>query len=82
MCTYLIHFDTKFGHAQHYVGFTDNYSRRISEHRLSRGAKLLTAVNLAGIGWSVVKVWKDGRGRERHIKRQKNTKRFCPVCNP
>lgn len=82
MPTYLIHFDRPFKHAMHYSGFTSDLDRRILEHQSSRGSKLLQAVNLAGIGWKVVKVWQDGRGREKAIKRQHNNRRFCPICNP
>jgi predicted GIY-YIG superfamily endonuclease len=82
MPTYLIHLDKPFHHARHYVGFSDDVFRRLCEHKLGQGSKLLRAVNDAGIGWHVVKIWPDGRGRERHIKRQKNGPRFCPICNP
>lgn len=82
MPTYLIHFDENFKHARHYSGYTLDLEKRLNEHRAGRGAKLLKAVNGAGIGWRVVRVWLDGRGREKFIKRCKNNPRFCPVCNP
>lgn len=81
MPTYLIHFDRNFHHARHYSGYTNNLRRRLNEHRIGSGSKLLRAVSVAGIGWQVVKVWPDGREREKAIKRQKNNSRFCPICN-
>jgi predicted GIY-YIG superfamily endonuclease len=81
-CTYLIHFFTPYHHARHYVGFTHDLLRRIQQHRAGKGSRLLAAVNEAGGEWYVVKVWNDGRGREKYIKRQKNGPRFCPICNP
>jgi len=82
MGTYLIHLDRPLAHASHYVGFSNNILRRLLEHRSGVGSPLLRACNDYGISWRVVRVWADGRGRERAIKRQKNSPRFCPVCNP
>lgn len=80
---YLIHFDQPLKHAQHYLGFVEkDLDQRIRRHRNGQGAKLLRAVNQAGIGWSVVKVWEDGdRNFERSLKNKKKTKCFCPKCN-
>lgn len=79
---YLIHFSSKLSHAAHYLGSTSNLKRRIARHRANDGAKLLRALNLAGIEWDVVRVWKGGRDLERKMKRHKNSPSFCPVCNP
>jgi predicted GIY-YIG superfamily endonuclease len=48
---YLIHFQTKLHHAQHYLGFASDLMQRIEMHRTNRGAKLLAAVNDNGINW-------------------------------
>jgi predicted GIY-YIG superfamily endonuclease len=79
---YLIHFSSKLHHAQHYVGFVDgNLPRRIRRHKSGRGAKLLAAVTLNGIGWQVVRVWPEGnREFERKLKNYKKARCFCPVC--
>lgn len=85
---YLIHFDKKLAHAQHYIGFAEDqrtFETRIKQHRSkakkTKGAKLLRAVNIAGIGWDVVKVWEDGdRTFERSLKNKKKTSCICPVC--
>lgn len=58
---YLIHFEEKLHHAQHYIGFVDkNLKQRINKHRHNKGTKLLVAVNSKGIPWEVVSVWEDG----------------------
>jgi predicted GIY-YIG superfamily endonuclease len=80
---YLIHFQTKLHHAQHYLGFaSDNLMQRIEMHRTNRGAKLLAAVNDNGINWQVVRVWLNGdRCLERKLKNYKKSRCFCPVCS-
>jgi hypothetical protein len=47
-----------------------------------KGATILGVLNHYGIGWDVVQVWPNGdRQLERHLKNQKNARRYCPVCN-
>lgn len=84
---YLIHFDRPFHHAQHYVGATQDLDTRLDLHRRGDGARLLDAVNQAGIGWHVARTWTDGmntykerRAFELRIKRQKKARLFCPSC--
>ena len=79
---YLIHFQEKLHHAQHYIGYVDkNLKQRIRKHRSNKGAKLLIAVNSKGIQWEVVRVWEDGdRQLERRLKNCKKSRCFCPVC--
>ena len=83
---YLVHFSRKLHHAGHYVGYTDNLIRRIAEHRTGKGARLLAACNDKNIDWRIARTWTfpnaiSARTWERHIKRQHNTPRWCPVCN-
>lgn len=79
---YLIHFESKLHHAQHYIGFVEkNLKQRIKKHKTNKGAKLLIAVNEKGISWQVVKVWEDGdRTFERKLKNRKKSRCLCPVC--
>lgn len=80
---YLIHFDQKLKHAQHYIGFCyDNrFKKRISHHRNNTGAPILRALNKAGIGWSVVRTWPNEDGNfERKLKNQKKASCLCPIC--
>jgi predicted GIY-YIG superfamily endonuclease len=78
---YIIHFDTKLHHAKHYVGYTHNLQRRIILHRKGYGSKLMKAVAESNITWEVAAKFQAGRAVERAIKDQKNTSRYCPICN-
>ena len=79
---YLIHFQSKLHHAQHYIGFVGtDLLQRIELHLSNKGAKLLAAVNNQGIRWQVVRVWLEGdRRMERKLKNYKKARCFCPVC--
>lgn len=69
--------------AQHYIGYTKDTERRFNEHFNLRqnGNALVKAVIQAGIK-VLFHVWdKEGREFEQKIKRSKNAKRFCPICN-
>ena len=77
---YLIHFDKKISHAQHYVGSTRNLKQRIKTHRDSRGANLLRVANERGIRWEVVRIWRLKCREERILKKMKSTANYCPIC--
>ncbi|OJW08019.1 MAG: hypothetical protein BGO49_20735 [Planctomycetales bacterium 71-10] len=78
---YLIHFQTRYRHAGHYLGFATDLEQRLDQHRAGRGARLLEVVGGAGIGWKVVRVWAGDRAFERTLKRRKKApKRLCPIC--
>lgn len=79
---YLIHFEKKFKHAQHYLGFVESdLEQRIKRHLSGQGAKILRAVNAADIKWEVVQIWPDGdRNFERSLKNKHCTRKFCPKC--
>lgn len=84
---YLIHFDQKLHHAQHYIGFVDEpthkLERRIEYHRKGQGSKLLKALVQKQIQFSVVRTWPEGdRNFERSLKNKKRASQFCPICNP
>ena len=80
---YLIHFEQKYHHAGHYLGYSKHLWFRINTHRANLGAKLLRAVNRAGIRWEVVRTWTvRSQELERQLKSLKNSPRLCPVCNP
>jgi hypothetical protein len=42
----------------------------------------MRAVSEAGISWRLARTWPGGRDVERSLKRQHNSPRFCPICNP
>ena len=77
---YLLHFDHPYKHARHYLGYAVDLEARLAQHRNGNGARLLQVVAQAGIGWTLVRTWPGGRVVERQLKRQKNSPRFCPVC--
>jgi predicted GIY-YIG superfamily endonuclease len=80
---YLIHFEEKYHHAGHYLGYSKHLWFRIITHRANNGAKLLKAINEAGIEWSVVRTWSvKSQELERQLKNLKNSPKLCPICNP
>lgn len=82
MTVYLIHFDTPYKHARHYLGYAEDLAERIERHRKGNGSRLMQVIGAAGIAWQLVRVWPGDRKLERQLKNQKNAPRLCPVCNP
>ena len=79
---YLIHFEAKYEHAQHYLGISNDLSRRMEEHRSGQGNPLMKAVTEAGIPWEVVRTWPDAdRMQEVQFKSRHNSPKLCPICN-
>jgi predicted GIY-YIG superfamily endonuclease len=78
---YLIHFNEKLAHAQHYMGWTTNLQERLHAHETGNGSRLMEVVNDAGITWQLARTWAGGRDLERKLKAQKNGPRFCPICS-
>ncbi len=79
---YIIHFETKLAHAQHYVGFCQDgrLGERMAEHWHGKGAKILAACRQKRIHYEVVRTLPGSRTRERQIKKTHATARYCPVC--
>jgi hypothetical protein len=78
---YLIHFETKLHHAQHYIGFASHdLFARMRDHRKNYGARLLQVLNGIGVPWHVVRTWCGSRQFERRLKRRKNASKLCPIC--
>ena len=78
---YLIHFNTPYRHARHYVGFTTNLDRRITDHLCGMGARLMEVITAAGIEWKVARTWQGNRQLERRIKNRKHAALLCPLCS-
>jgi len=55
MTVYLLHFETKLAHAQHYLGSTDNLEARLHCHYHGQGARLMAVVTELGITWQVAR---------------------------
>jgi hypothetical protein len=81
---YLIHFDKPVGKssAQHYLGFATDLKRRIAQHRASEGSSLIRSANARGIGWRVVRVWRDADLDAEAALKAMIPKNLCPHCNP
>lgn len=79
---YLIHFDTPYRHARHYVGWTPDLDARLQAHRSGRGSRLMEVITTAGITWQLARTWPGGRKRERAIKNRHEAPRLCPLCTP
>jgi len=81
MAVYLLHFDKRYKHAGHYLGFAEDVEARIARHRAGNGARLVEVITQAGIGFTVARVWPAGnRAFERKLHRRKASPRLCPIC--
>ena len=84
MYVYLLHFNKPINpnrSTQHYLGFAKDLDERIREHRWGKGSRLTQVAYERDITFKVAEVWKGDRSFERQMKRQKNSRRFCPICN-
>jgi hypothetical protein len=88
---YLLHSDKPLGgsgraSARHYLGWTtpETFHERVRRHRNGTGHVAMTnAFHRIGAHLSVVWVrWDGTRAQESYLKKQGQTKRFCPICNP
>lgn len=77
---YLLHFNIPYKRVSHYIGSTTNLKERMHNHINGRGSKLMKAVSESGIKITVARTWEGDRNFERYLKNQKNSKRFCPIC--
>lgn len=78
---YLIHFNTPYKHARHYMGYTDDLAARLASHASGNGARLMEVITNAGIHWQLVRTWQGDRSVERQLKDRHNAPRLCPICN-
>jgi predicted GIY-YIG superfamily endonuclease len=86
---YLIHFEQPVGdpknprgQARHYLGWALDLDVRLAAHASGNGSRLMQVVGELGIRWRVVRTWEGSRELERQLKRQHNSPRLCPICNP
>src|ERR1700758_320227 len=78
---YLYHLDPPYKHAKHYLGKTDDFSRRDAEHGGPHGARLLQVQKEAGGTWHLVRTWRGGAKKERALKTTSGAQ-YCPECTP
>jgi hypothetical protein len=67
--------------ARHYLGWCKDLAARIQAHKGGYGSRFMAAARRYGVDFEIARVWIGGRDLERQLKRQKNTPRFCPICN-
>lgn len=80
---YLLHYKEKLsGHAQHYVGWTNDLENRILQHKqgIEKKCKLTYEFAKAKIPFKISKLWYGTRNDERKIKNQRNHPRHCSCC--
>lgn len=77
---YLYHFDSKYKHASHYIGWTEDLESRDQSHQNGTGARLLQVIRNQGIGFRIVRIWEGTRRLEKKLKSRKNASQLCPVC--
>jgi predicted GIY-YIG superfamily endonuclease len=78
---YLLHFAKPYKHARHYIGFTEDLDKRITDHLCGQGARLMEVITEAGIEWKVARTWQGDRNFERYLKNRKDAPKLCPICN-
>ena len=81
---YLLHFDRKVHHAQHYLGWAirGKLFARLAQHEAGNGASspLVRALLDAGGHFVLARVWEGDRFLERRLKNRRNARHLCPVC--
>lgn len=79
---YLLHLTRPLSHAQHYIGYTKDFERRLKEHLSgNNGSPLINAAIQKGIGVCVAALWHGNRAFERFLHEKHGTRRFCPLCH-
>jgi len=81
--TYLLHFEEPIAHARHYLGWTNNFLKRMNEHRHGCRERCVLTWELKqrGILWTVARTWTHVTIlHEKELKKMKNTPRYCPIC--
>jgi predicted GIY-YIG superfamily endonuclease len=79
---YLLHFSQPYQHARHYTGWTEDLLDRLPRHASGQGARLMTVIYHAGIGFTLARTCEGTRHTERAIKNAGGAVRYCPLCTP
>jgi len=79
---YLLHFDPRYRHAGHYLGYTEDLPKRFAMHMRGKGSPLVKAAVKNGSRIILVRIWAEDGNAEQEIKRVVGSRvRLCPVCN-
>jgi predicted GIY-YIG superfamily endonuclease len=79
---YLLHFAQPYQHARHYTGWTEDLLDRLDRHARGHGARLMSVIFAAGIGFTLVRTREGTRAIERAVKNSGGAVRYCPLCTP
>ncbi len=81
---YLLHFTEPYKHAQHYLGWTNNLTKRLREHMNGKRVDcVLTSVARAnGIELVLARTWRGPLALEKKYKKWHNNTKLCPICRP
>lgn len=79
---YLLHFSKPYQHARHYTGWTEDLLERLVHHATGNGARLMTVIYQAGLGFTLARTCAGTRRTERAIKNAGGAVRYCPLCTP
>jgi predicted GIY-YIG superfamily endonuclease len=80
---YLLHFDPRYLHAGHYLGYTHDVVKRFALHLRGKGSPLVKAAVNNGSKIVLVRIWAEDGNAEQEIKRVVGSRaRLCPLCNP
>lgn len=77
---YILHLLTPLGHAQHYVGYANDFAKRLYHHRHNSGSAFTRACNERGIQYVPAVKFAGTRADERRLKNTNNTRLYCPFC--
>ena len=83
---YILHFNQPYHRANHYLGITNNITKRITKHKAGCGAKLLKKLKEHNITFQYCVIetypnYSEAKTREKYLKNKiKNTKRYCLIC--
>jgi predicted GIY-YIG superfamily endonuclease len=80
---YLLHFNPRYRHAGHYLGYSEDVPQRFALHLRGRGSPLVAAAVDSGCQIVLVRIWNEDGNAEQEIKRVVGSRaRLCPICNP
>ena len=79
---YILHFEARYRHAGHYLGWTasDTADARVAEHLRGSGSPLVATALAAGCKVELVRTFSGTPNDERRLKRGGATTRHCPKC--
>lgn len=89
---YLLHFNPRYRHAGHYLGWASDLDRRLEAHRTGAGARLTQVAVAAGCQLILARTWNGTRADEYSMKysrvtnagkpvRRHSLTRLCPICS-